>query len=209
MAGTEDEDGGGGISFTGKFAGLPVWGWMGIGLAAAVLASQWRKNKTAATAGTGSSSAAAAGTPNSQTPPFIIQNYLPTGAPGPAGPAGPAGPTGSTGATGATGPAGPAAGGTPAPAPSPTPGPSPAPVPRPAPVSLPVAHQPLAYRVLPGDSLSSIAAKYHVPGGWQALYAYNIGTGPGTANRSASDIQTLKSRGPNLIYSNETIFIPQ
>lgn len=201
---TPDEEGrpggtDGGFSFTRKLGPFPVWVWMIVTLAGAVLYSTWHKNKAAASK-TSSTSSTASTTPTDQTPPFIIQNF--PGTSGGTGPAGPAGPAGATGATGATGPAGST---TPAPAPSP----SPTPPPKPAPVSMPTAHQPLQYRVKPGDTLSKIAEAYHINGGGQALYQFNIGTGPGTANRSAKDIATLKQRGPDLIYSNEVIFIPQ
>lgn len=65
---------------------------------------------------------------------------------------------------------------------------------------------PVAYRALPGDSFSKIAAKYGVFGGnGLSLYNYNINS----AGRSSADIATLKQRGPNLIYSGETVYIPR
>lgn len=63
------------------------------------------------------------------------------------------------------------------------------------------------YRVQPRDTLSSIAAKFDIPS-WQTLWDYNIGTGPGTANRPAGTILTLKDRGPDLLYAGEEIYIP-
>lgn len=191
--------------FTKKLGPLPMWAWMAIALALAVVYSQYQKNKAAATTTSATSAAATTGTtPADQIPPFIIQNYTGQGVAGPAGPQGPSGVPGTPGAPGGPGPIGP-----PGPAGNPTPPPAPPAAPSPPPPTPPSNPQPLVYRVQPGDSLSGIAAKFHVPGGWQALYNYNIGTGPGTANRSPQDIATLKQRGPNLIYSNEQIYIPQ
>lgn len=52
-----------------------------------------------------------------------------------------------------------------------------------APAHAPVSHQQrVTVRVLPGDTLSSIAAAHRVPGGWPALYALNravVGADPG------------------------------
>jgi len=47
---------------------------------------------------------------------------------------------------------------------------------------LPEAERPARYSVVPGDTLSAIAAALAVPGGWQALYAANravVGSDPG------------------------------
>ena len=197
--------GGGASPFTRQVGPLPMWGWMGLLLAAAVVYSQWHKNKAAAAAA--NTNTAGTVQDSSQTPPFIIQNYTSypgTGAQGPQGPPGPTGPPGASG-TGSTG--GVWSGGANHPG-GPVSSPPSTPTPTPPPVSTTTNAQPVVYRVQPGDTLTSIAAKYHVPGGWQALYNYNIGTGPGTANRDASTIATLKQRGPNLIYSNEAIYIP-
>lgn len=59
-----------------------------------------------------------------------------------------------------------------------------------------------AYKVKRGDTLAGIAKKYGT--NWQTLYKYN--TTPGV--RPAATQQTLKKRGPNLLYSGETILIP-
>jgi LysM repeat protein len=56
----------------------------------------------------------------------------------------------------------------PGPAPMPKPGPTPKPTPTPAPGSAPAR-----YTVRPGDSLSGIAARYRIAGGWPALYRLN------------------------------------
>ncbi len=58
------------------------------------------------------------------------------------------------------------------------------------------------YRVVGGDTLSSIAAKYGES--WQEVYNYNLKPGV----RPAATQATLRSRGPNLIFSNEQIDIP-
>jgi len=191
-------DGGDEFGLTSTIGPLPVWGWMGISLALVLIYTQWRKNKTASK--TSTTATAPPTTATDQTPPFIIQNYTqtPAGVPGPAGPSGPAGPTGATGPAGGT-----------TPGHNPFPNPIPVPVGPAQPVSMPTTKQPLAYRVKPGDTLAKIASAYHVNGGAQALYQFNIGSGPGSANRSAKDVATLKQRGPDLIYSNEVIYIPQ
>ena len=178
--------GGGSNPFTRKLGPLPTWAWMGIGLGLALAWANFRKGKQAAAASTTTDTTGdqTAG----QTPPIIIQNYPGEGTPGPAGPAGPAGPQGPTGSTGAPG-------GTTTPPPVVTP-------PKPQTTTKPKA--PIAYKVKPGDSLSKIAAKYHTT--WQALWNFNIGP---SSPHSKQAIATLKQRGPNLLYSNETIYIPQ
>jgi LysM repeat protein len=67
----------------------------------------------------------------------------------------------------------------------------------------PTTKAPIKYTVHAGDTLSSIAKKYGTTA--QELFTYN--TTPGV--RPASTIATLKKRGPTLIYSGETILIPQ
>lgn len=58
------------------------------------------------------------------------------------------------------------------------------------------------YVVKSGDNLTAIAKKYGVTEA--KLWAYNITKGV----RPAATIATLKARGPNLLYSNEKIYIP-
>lgn len=186
--------GGGTNAFTRKLGPLPVWAWMGVGLGLALAVSLWRKNKASSTASTTAETSTTA--TSTQTPPFIIQNYTGTGAQGPAGPAGPAGPTGATGATGAPGKPGV---GTVTGTPIPQPGTGKKP-----PKGGGKNPQPIVYRVKPGDTLSAIAERYHVPGGPQALYNYQLSS----PLRSAQAKQEIKQRGPNLLYSNEEILIP-
>ncbi|SRR6266496_652883 len=87
---------------------------------------------------------------------------------GPAGEAGPAGPTGPAGGVGPAGPPG---------KPSPVPKPKPPPPPHKPPPHKPPAKRPVAqyYTVKPGDSLSAIASRLHISGGWHALYNLNRG----------------------------------
>lgn len=170
-----------------------------IGLGVAVAYSSWRKNKTAAAATSTSASGTATDQTASQTPPFIIQNYTSTtsepsdvnvsvsGTQGPPGATGPAGPPGLSAPT--------PVGSTPISVTKPI-------TPAPPKSTAPKKATPLVYRVKPGDTLTSIAAKYHTTA--SALWTFN--TAPG--NRPASTIATLKKRGPNLLYSNEEILIP-
>lgn len=60
------------------------------------------------------------------------------------------------------------------------------------------------YRVAAGDTLSSIAARFKIPGGWQELWQYNLNP----ANNSAQQIATLQQRGPDRLNTGETIRYP-
>lgn len=93
----------------------------------------------------------------------------PQGSPGPAGPAGPTGPAGTPGAAGTPGKPG-----TPG-----TPGKSGTP-----PAKQPPPPKTQFYTVRPGDTLSSIAARFKLPN-WQALYNMN---------------RTTVGNNPNLIH---------
>jgi PASTA domain len=64
-----------GNAFSQKIGPLPLWGWMGIGLAVALVFYFWQKNK--AGSGNQASNSTENGTtePADQVPPFIIQNY--------------------------------------------------------------------------------------------------------------------------------------
>lgn len=91
---------------------------------------------------------------------------------------------------------------TPLPLPTRSTPPSTTTTPKPGPTS-PSTHKPQAiYTVKKGDTLTSIAKKY----GFTAAQVYKYNTTSGV--RTASAIATLKKRGPNLIYSNEKIYIP-
>lgn len=58
-----------------------------------------------------------------------------------------------------------------------------------------------------GDTLTSLARRFGLTA--NQLYAYNTGSGAQGANRKPSTIQTLKKRGPDLIYGGEKIYIPR
>lgn len=78
------------------------------------------------------------------------------------------------------------------------------------PAKSPGKKAPISYKVVHGDSLSKIGAKYTNPATkkkftWQELWTFNTTRG----NRTAGTIAALKQRGPNLIFPGETILIPQ
>lgn len=170
---------GGSNAFTRKLGPLPVWAWMGVGLGVALAWSSFSKNKAAKASAADTETADTGNVPD-QTPPFIIQNFPGAAPQGPAGPAGPPGPTGPAGPPPVT----PPSGGKPGAPKPPAKGP-----------------KVVVYRVKRGDTLSSIAKKYHTT--VDAIWKYN--TTPG--NRPASTIATLKKRGKNLIFKNEEIDI--
>lgn len=176
---------------TSKWGPLPVWAWAGIGLVAAYVYMQWKDNKAAAAAAAQAedtypiaSTGVATSESQAAAPQFIIQNqipYIPVPTP----------PTG-----------------VPVVAP-PTTAPPVVTPPTTTPVdTTPTTKAPIQYRVKPGDTLSGIAAKYGTS--WQALWQYNTtAAAQGGAGRPAATIATLKKRGPNLLYSNELILVPQ
>lgn len=94
--------------FLKKIGPLPLWAWMGIGLAVALGYYYWRQNKASSTASQTAGSSTGT-TDQNLIPQFVNQTYVQGGPPeqGPPGPQGPPGSTGSTGATGPTGPIGP------------------------------------------------------------------------------------------------------
>lgn len=192
--------GGGGTMgvFKRQIGPMPMWAWMAIILGIAVAYSSFKKNKTAksgAAAGT-TTSATGAVQAADQTPPFIIQNYTDVPAPNVTTPV----------TLSVTEPAPqPVPAGAAAPPPPPPATPAAVPLRSGPPRVAPAAHKPIEYRVKPGDTLSGIAAKYHVPGGANALYQYQIGPSPHSAQAKA----VIRQRGKNLIYSNELIYIPQ
>jgi nucleoid-associated protein YgaU len=169
--------GGGGL--TKKMGPLPMWGWMAVVLVLVVLYAYYKKSKAAST--TAPTSAAGGvnspgGVDSSLVPQFINQTYTdvtPPAAPNVTvtqtdtgssvpGPPGPAGPPGTPGKPG-----------TPAP-----------------PDKEPTPPKTTVYTVKKGDTLSAIAATYHVKGGYPALAKLN------------------RIANPNLIYPGQKITIP-
>lgn len=188
-----------GSPFMRKLGPMPVWAWMAIALALAIVYSMWSKNKEAATAAatTGNTGTETQQTAD-QTPPFIIQNYTTY----PGGPA----TTTTTTTPPPTGGATTLPGSQTGPAtlpPTKSVGAPPATVSVPKSSSTTTTPKYTAYVVKAGDTLSSIAAKYHTT--WQALWDYNIGS---SSPHSKAAIAELKSRGPKLLYTGETIYIP-
>lgn len=185
-----------------KWGPLPVWTWALIALGAAWAWAKYRANKTASAATSTASTATNASEGEAVAPQFIIEeggtsttvNNQEAAEPPPSAPVtAPVGPPPPVATPPGTSPSPPIRSGGKPPA-------------RPAPVKSPSKKkQPIAYRVQHGDTLDSIAQRFHVPGGGDALFAYN--TTPG--NRPAKTIATLKARGKNLIYANEEIDIPQ
>lgn len=94
--------GGGGNVFTRKLGPMPVWGWMGVGLAVALGYYFWQKNKAANS--TSSTTGTTGTTDQNLVPQFVNQVYDNStppdidvnvnGGQGPPGPPGPPGPTG-------------------------------------------------------------------------------------------------------------------
>ncbi len=192
-----------------KWGPLPVWVWALIGLALAWAYSKYKAKTTAAAAASATDSTNTA-TSDGQAvaPQFIIENQLPQvtggGAPGstpittPTAPTAPGTIITSPGTitmpptTGSTAPPPESVSSSPSPAKKPT-------------TTAPTAAKkaPIEYKVVSGDTLAAIAAKYHTSAA--DLWTYN--TTPGV--RPASTIATLKSRGEDLLYAGETILIPQ
>jgi hypothetical protein len=191
---------------TQKAGILPIWGWGAVGLGAAYAYSRYKANKAGQGNGT-TDTTNSAGESTSSAPEFIIENNEPAGGwgsvsvpviittPAPVPVTTPPGtgtgpPTNKPPIHGGNPPHGPGAVGGQPPARKPTP--------------KPVAKAPIAYKVQHGDSLSSIAAKYHTT--WQALWSFNTGA---QSPHSAQAKATLLKQGPNLIYAGQTIYIPQ
>lgn len=176
---------------TSKWGPLPVWLWGGIGLVLAWLFAKWRDSKNTKKQDSTAADTADLGDESESekvAPQFIIENNMPAGVGAPPTPSAPI----------TTLPATPVV--TP---PKTTPNPPTTTKPPPPKAKPPAKKEPLKYKVKHGDTLSAIAKKYHTTAA--ALYKYN--TTPG--NRPAATIATLKKRGPNLLYANETILIPQ
>lgn len=192
-----------GSFLTQKAGPLPVYAWAGAGLGVALLISRFRSanaEKTAKKQDGAPAYSSYANQPEGTIPQFIIQNQLPyvPSAPIVTAPTAPpvVVPPGGSTTPPVTQPTTPPVDTRPPAAPSPAPIPTSPPPPAPAP------RQPQWYTVQPGDSLSSIAARFGTTA--DAIYQYN--TTPG--NRSAESIATIRSRGPNRIYSGSTFLIP-
>lgn len=165
--------------FTQKIGPAPVWAYGALGLGAALVVANYRAGKNPPK---GAASDTADDTvPQDQVPAYITQNYITVNNEGDDAPTVPGVPTTPT-------------------------VPPVAPPKTPAPPKPPVVTKPRAkaqeYRVKHGDTLSSIAKRYHTT--WQAIWKFNTTAG----NRPAATIKTLKNRGPNLLYANELILIP-
>jgi LysM repeat protein len=175
-----------------KVGPAPIWVWALLGLVLAWAFAKYRDLKNSAAAATAAAPPGAVASSESQdvAPQFIIEENLPTV------------PVSITGAPSApvTMPPVPAAPVTTPPSTSPQPPIASRPT---APPPRKTSAAPLHYIVQHGDNLSSIAARYHTTAA--RLFEYN--TTPGV--RPASTIATLRKRGPNLLYSGETILIPR
>lgn len=171
-----------------KWGPLPVWVWALAGLAAAWLFAKYRANKTAS-----SSSATATNAQQDQAvaPQWIINEGGPTttvnvpSAPVATSPGQPPPVTTPPG----TGNHPPIKGGNPPKGPKPP---------------VPVKAQPQVYRVQPGDTLTSIANRFQVPGGAQALFQYQLASPLRTAQAKAE----IRTRGIDHLVQNEEILIP-
>lgn len=190
----------GGNLLTQKWGPVPVWVYALGGLLAAWAFAYFRNLKQAAAANTAQQQPDVAnatdGADEGQAvaPQFIIENNLPQTPSAPVPPPTAPPPAVTPPSTTPTPPV----------VSKPTPSsPSTPSTPPPKTVTPPAKKAPIQYKVKSGDTLSTIAAKYHTTA--DALWAYN--TTPG--NRPASTIATLKARGKDLIFANETILIPQ
>lgn len=168
---------------TRKLGPMPMYGWMGSLLALLIAVSLWRNKSSSAAAGT--DTATSDTVPSDQVPDYITQVYNTVNAT--------TGQATTSGAPPTTTPVQTTPPVVPPKAPTPAP-----PVTAKSPVKAPVS-----YRVKAGDTLTSIARHYGTT--WQALWTYNTTSGV----RPAATIATLKQRGPNLLYSGETILVPQ
>lgn len=94
--------GGGGNVFTKQIGPMPLWGWMGVGLAIALAFMYWQQNKkSSATQATNAATDSTGTTDSSLIPQFVNQVYTGTQpptmdqTPGPPGPPGPPGQPGT------------------------------------------------------------------------------------------------------------------
>jgi LysM repeat protein len=186
---------------------MPVWLWALIGLAVAWAYAKYKSSKATSAAATAATSSDTTEGTEAVAPQFVIENNLPTDnltvnttstpVQTPTGPNPPVvtPPGTAPGPPVATNPDKPPTTGKP-------------PVTTKPPVRVvkpPVSKKkpPIQYKVVHGDTLSSIASRYHTT--VDKLWTYN--TTPGV--RPADTIATLKSRGKNLLFAGETILIPQ
>lgn len=195
---------------TQKAGILPVWGWGAIGLGAAYAYSRYKANQAAAQGNGTTPTTNAAGESTASAPQFIIENQEPNNpssisvpvtvnnpAPVPV-----TTPPGTTTQPPTNQP--PIQGGNPPHQGNPVPVGAPPPVQTHQAPAKPAAKPPVAYKVQHGDTLSSIAAKYHTTAA--ALFSYNTGS---SSPHSASARAELQKQGPDLIYAGQTIYIPQ
>ena len=179
----------------GKWGPLPVWAWGAIGLVAAYMYNKYKANQAAQQAQTQNQNQSASSETQAVAPEFVIENNMPAEAEGPEAP------------TSAGPPVPPS---TPVKVPighPPIPGGPPIAVHPKPPTGHPKTKAPIEYRVPAGSgqSFSSIAKKFGYKAGGEALYQYNITSSP----HSAAAKQEMKSRGPNKLFGNELIYIPQ
>ena len=158
----EPARGKGGNVFTNRIGPLPMWAWVAV-IGGVIIAWSFYKNKTSAA----STAADTTGTSAADVPQFVNQTYTTVQAPavqddqdtGPAGPPGPPGPAGP-------------------PVKVFPPFRPPVPAPRPHP---PVPHVPIfnaTYIVRKGDTLNTVAKKFHVTRE-ELAHANGYGTGAG------------------------------
>lgn len=192
---------------TTKWGPMPVWLYALIVLVLAWIYAKWKASKSTAAAAADTTDTANLTTDDGQAtaPQFIIENNMPAQYQPSAPITTPAAPAAPVVTPPATTPNPPIS--TPSPPPVlkvPAPVVKPiSPIKKPVTPAAPAKKAPIAYKVVHGDTLSAIAAKYHTTAA--KLFTYN--TTPGV--RPAATIATLKQRGPNLLFAGETIYIPQ